>query len=215
MGTHGAAIVLHRGNRVAQARSDSGTSPERKAYTAPLPTKPGENTGNKYSPLAHLNDIEELGEEGLHEGSASDAGSSRSSRPRDFVPITAEILHLLDRLEPDKVKQATLMTEHIAGHRVLPTTEQELQDIFEKRARRAIEREQAAAESSRAAEERAQAEAAEQRRVNETVISDYAEQARDAALAAGKSQEEAAAAYHKAAVETRIVVEAATARTHQ
>jgi hypothetical protein len=202
-------------NRTVQARSDTGTSPERKAHSAPAPAVHGKKPSNRFSPLLNLRDIEEQESEGLYAGSTSEAGSSRSSRPRDFIPITAEILLLLDRLEPDKIKQAKYLSEHIAGHRALPTTEEELQAILDKRTRRAIEREQAAAESSRAAAERALAEAAEQRRVNETVISDYAEQARDAALAAGKSQEEEAAAYHKAAAETRTVVEAATARTHQ
>jgi len=111
-------IALHRlGATRAPPRSKGPTAPPRRPYMV-------EKTVNRYSPLANLKDIEELGDEGLHEGYASKAGSSRSSRPRDFVPITAEILHLLDRLEPDKVKQARLMTEHIAGHRVLPTTEQ-------------------------------------------------------------------------------------------
>jgi hypothetical protein len=164
--------------------------------------------------LADLSDVEDISEDKVHEGSISDVASSRSSRPREFIPITPEILLLLDRLEPDKVKQSRLLTEHIAGHRALPATEEELQTILEKRTRRALEREQAAAETSRAAAERAQKEF-EQRQVNETVIAEYSTAARDAALAAGKTPSEAAEIEARAAAETRKVVEAATARDKQ
>jgi hypothetical protein len=35
-------------------------------------------------------------------------------------PLTPEILHLLNKLEPDKDKQTRLLTEHLAGQRLLP-----------------------------------------------------------------------------------------------
>jgi hypothetical protein len=61
-----------------------------------------------------------LGEQGslnlssgiLGVGSTS-ASSSRGSRGREPIPLTPEILLLLDRLDPDKGKQARLLTEHL------------------------------------------------------------------------------------------------------
>ncbi len=212
----GAPAPGRRGPRQALAGSDGDTSPERKAQSAPAPVIPGKKqTANRFAPLADLSDRDEHSEDKIHEGSVSDAASSRSSRPRDFIPITPEILLLLDRLEPDKVKQSRLLTEHINGHRALPTTEEELQQLLEKRTRRALERERALTDAKRIAAEKALAEAEELRKVNELVISDYAAQAREAALNAGKTVEEADAAEAKAAAETRKVVEAATARDPQ
>jgi hypothetical protein len=54
-------------------------------------------------------------------GSASGANTTTSgsmgSRGRDLIPLTPEILHLLDRLEPDKGKQARPLTEYLTGQR--------------------------------------------------------------------------------------------------
>jgi len=46
-------------------------------------------------------------------GGSSSASSSRRSRGRELIPLTPEILHLLDTLEPDKGKKARLLTEHL------------------------------------------------------------------------------------------------------
>jgi hypothetical protein len=43
---------------------------------------------------------------------ASVGSGSRGSRGRDPIPLTPKILHFLDRLEPDKGKQAMMLTEH-------------------------------------------------------------------------------------------------------
>jgi hypothetical protein len=43
-------------------------------------------------------------------GASSAASSSKGSRGREPIPLTPEILLLLDRLEPDKGKQALLLT---------------------------------------------------------------------------------------------------------
>ena len=51
----------------------------------------------------------------------------------------------MDRLEPDKGKQARLITEHLAGQRTLPCTEQELQKLMQKKAEKEIKRQQASA----------------------------------------------------------------------
>jgi hypothetical protein len=40
----------------------------------------------------------------------------------------------LERLEPDKGKQARMIKEHMAGQRLIPSTKQELQIQLEKRA---------------------------------------------------------------------------------
>ena len=49
----------------------------------------------------------------LRGGSASAASSSRGIRGMDPIPVTPEILLLMDRLDPDKGKQARLLTEHL------------------------------------------------------------------------------------------------------
>jgi len=58
------------------------------------------------------------------------------SRGRDPIPLPPEILHLLDRLEPDKGKQARLLTDHLTGQQQLPSTEQELHQHLEKQAQK-------------------------------------------------------------------------------
>ena len=70
----------------------------------------------------------------LRGGSTSVASSSRGSIGREPIPLTPEILLLLDRLEPDKGKQARLLTEHLRGQRTLPCTEEELAILLEKKA---------------------------------------------------------------------------------
>ena len=50
--------------------------------------------------------------------------------------MTPEILAMLDRHEPGKVKQAELLTEHLAGHWVMPSTEEELQHHLERKTKR-------------------------------------------------------------------------------
>ncbi len=70
------------------------------------------------------------------------------NRGRDPIPLTPKILHLLDRLEPDKGKQARLLTDHLTGRRELPSTEQELHQQLEKRAQKEYMKQQAAAEAA-------------------------------------------------------------------
>jgi hypothetical protein len=54
------------------------------------------------------------------------------------IPLTPEILHLFDRLEPDKGRQERLLDDHFTGQRLLPSTEQELQTQLEKKAQRKL-----------------------------------------------------------------------------
>ena len=59
-------------------------------------------------------------------GSSRTHSSAKNSRGKEPIPLTPEILHLLDRLEPDEGKQARLLTEHLTGQMTLPSTEAEL-----------------------------------------------------------------------------------------
>ena len=74
-------------------------------------------------------------------GALGTHSSARNSRVRELIPLTPEILHLLDRLEPDKGKQARLLTD-------LTLEEAELQTHLERRAARDIKRQQVAAEAA-------------------------------------------------------------------
>jgi len=66
--------------------------------------------------------------------------SSRGSKLRDPITLTPEILAMLERHEPDKRKEAQLLTEHLAGQRVLPSAEEELQHYLERKAKRETNR---------------------------------------------------------------------------
>jgi hypothetical protein len=46
---------------------------------------------------------------------------------RDPVILTPEIMAMIDRHEPDKTKQAKLLTEHLAGQWIMSSTKEELQ----------------------------------------------------------------------------------------
>jgi hypothetical protein len=70
----------------------------------------------------------------------------KGSQKKEPIRLTPEILLILDRLEPDKGRQANLLTEHIAEKRVLPSTEEELLQQLEHKAKREFERQQAAEE---------------------------------------------------------------------
>ena len=117
------------------------------------------------------------------------ASSSRGSRGRDPIPLTSEIVQLLDRLELDKGKQARLLTEHLTRQRTLPSTEQELQKLLERKAKKEIKRQQAAVEAATntAAEEQMEAHEA-------ATTAHLAQHAMQAALAAGATHDEAIAA---------------------
>ena len=109
---------------------------------------------NMYATLMqHGSESGDQGSEALNSGiirggSASVASSSRGSRGRELSPLTPEILLLLDRLEPDKGKQARLLTEHHTGQRTVPCTEEELLILLERKAEREIKRQHAATETA-------------------------------------------------------------------
>ena len=98
---------------------------------------------------------------------------------------------LLDRLEPNKGKQARLLTKHLTGQRTLPITEQELQRLLERKAETEIKRQQAATEAA------ANRVAKEQMEAHEAAMTAHlAHQAMEAALAARATHDEAIAAGH-------------------
>ena len=155
--------------QIRQAQSEKlGTLP---TFTIPIRASSGPPTvrtsatklKNTYAPLEPLgNGTEGRDSERLSFSLVSGAsvGSGlRGSRGRDPIPLTPEIPFLLDRLEPDKGKQAKMLIEHLTGQRQLPATEQELHTQLENRAFKDIRKQQAAAEASaNTAAERAEME---------------------------------------------------------
>ena len=95
----------------------------------------------------------------------------------------------MDRLEPDKGKQARLHTEHLTCKRTLPNTERELQQLLERKSEKEIKRHHAATEAAanKAAKEQMEAHQA-------AMAAHLAQQAVAAALAAEATQDEAIAA---------------------
>ncbi len=92
-------------------------------------------------------DIDRLGF-GSIPGANTTTSGSIGNNGRDPIPLTPEILHLLDRVEPDKVKQARLLTYHLTGQRQLPLTEQALHQQLEKWAQKEYRKQQAAAKAA-------------------------------------------------------------------
>jgi len=82
------------------------------------------------------------------EEGTSVASSSKGSKGRNPIPLTPQILHLLDRLEHDKGKQARLLTEHLIGQRTLPTTEDKFQQHLKRKTTRLIKRQHAVAKAA-------------------------------------------------------------------
>ena len=111
---------------------------------------------------------------------------------------------MLDRHEPDKGKQAQLLTEHLAGQRVLPFTEEELQQHLEWKAKRESDRLLAAKEASAHMQEHARQAEAHRQAQNAGVVATFAKRAREAAIAAGATQEVAEAAATAAAADAEM-----------
>ena len=103
---------------------------------------------------------------------------------RDLISLTPEILVMLDRHEPDKTKHAKLLTKHLSGQRVLPSTKEELQLHLERKAKREAERHLAAAEAKAHRVAQAKHAKASQQAKTARVIATFAKRAKEAALAA-------------------------------
>ena len=172
-------------------REELGTLP---TFTIPIranngPPAVGTTTTklkNTYAPLEPLgNGTEGRDNERLSfslVSGASIGSRSRGGRGRDLIPLTPEVLHFLDRLEPDKGKQAKMLTKHSTGQRQLPATEHELHPQLEKRALKDHRKQQTAAKA-------AAYKAMESAEVETTIHSDallqqIADTSRSAALAA-------------------------------
>ncbi len=109
-------------------------------------TGAGVPLANRYEPIAEQSSgTHDRDRERLSFGSLSRAlgthSSARNNNGKEPIPQTPDILHLLDGLEPDKGKQAKLLTEHLTGQRSLPSTKKtELQTHLERRAARELKR---------------------------------------------------------------------------
>ncbi len=148
---------------------------------------------NRFEPLADQGSgTNDRDSEQLSFGSMSGASGTHSraknNRGRDPIPLTPEILHLLDKLEPDKGKQARLLTEHLTGQRTLPSTKAELQTHMERRAARELKRHQVSAKAA------AKAAADQDKADHEAALAAHVgQQAMATALTAGATNEEAIA----------------------
>ena len=122
---------------ILPVRSGGGTAPdnpnieEHQNRFAPL-RQQGANSGEQGSL--------DLSSRILRGGTSSTTSSSKGSRGKEPIPLTPKILHLLDRLEPDKGKQARLLTEHLTEQRTLPCTEHELHKLMERKANKEMKR---------------------------------------------------------------------------
>jgi len=125
---------------------------------------------------------------------------------RDPVTLTPELLAMLERHEPDKAKQAKLLTKHLSGQRTLPSTEEELQQHLERKAKREDDKLLAAAEAKAARQEKIKQAEASRHAQNATVIANFAQRAKDAAFAAGASAEDAEATRKAAAAEAETTI---------
>ena len=106
----------------------------------------------------------------------------------------------MDRLEPDKGKQARLLTDHMTGEWQLPSTEQELHQHLENQAQKEYKKQIAATEAAKnwAATQQAEAEMAA---LEAAMATHLAQTTRAAALAARATTEQADAEAAKAAAE--------------
>ena len=105
---------------------------------------------NMFQPLAEHNSRDsDIDRDKVGEGSFSDASSSKGSMKREPVLRTPEILLLLDKIEPNKGRQAKLLTDHLTGHRVLPSFEEELLQQMELKAKREVGRQHATEEKAK------------------------------------------------------------------
>jgi len=114
---------------------------------------------------------------------------------------------MLDMHELDKTKQAKLLTEHLAEQRILPSTEEELQQHLERKAKKETDRLLAAAEAEQHKQEQARLVATAQQAKNVAIVPTFVKRAREAALAAGATQEAAEAAATAAAADAETTFE--------
>jgi len=111
---------------------------------------------------------------------------------------------MLDMHELDKGKQTQLLMEHLAGQRVLPSTEGELQQHLERKAERETNRILAAEEAAAHRQEHANQAEAHWHALNAGVVATFPKRARESAIAAKATQEVAEAAATTTAVDAEM-----------
>ena len=126
---------------------------------------------------------------------------------RDPVILTPEIMSMLDIHEPDKTKQDKFLTEHLAGQRILLSTEEEPQPHLERKAKRELDKHIATREAEALKQDHARLAAASQQAQNTRVIATFAKRDREAAMAKAATPEigEASSIAVAAEAETAIV----------
>ena len=130
----------------------------------------------------------------------SEASSSRGSRGREPIPLTLEILHLLDKMKLDKGKQARLLTKHLTRQRLFPSKDQELHSQLEKLAHRKTRQQHESTKRTTNKEAAAQSES-DKAAHEETIVTHLANMAKETSIAARAIEEHAQATSHKAAEE--------------
>ena len=100
---------------------------------------------------------------------------------------------MLDRQEPDKSKQAKLLTEHLEGQRTLSCTRKEPQQHLARKTNREIERQLATPKAEAHKHDHAMHAMAAQHVKNAGVIVTFAKRARAVVLATGVAPEAAVA----------------------
>jgi len=114
---------------------------------------------------------------------------------RDPMTIPPEILAMLDKHEPDKTKQIMLLTEHLARQRTPSSSEEEMRQHLERKAK--CELASTKAEAPR--QEQARQAAASKKAQNIGVIATFTKRAKEAVIVAGATLEIAEAAATAAA----------------
>ena len=156
---------------------------------------------NMFQPLAEEHSEEGKDNDRVRKGSVSNASSSRGSRMSYQVTLTPEILAMMDRHEPDKTKQAKMLTEHLAGHKTLPSTEEELQEHLERKSKREANILLAAPNVESTRQEGAMQAEVTRRAQHANVIATFAKRAKDATIVTWATAEEAETTRHVAAAE--------------
>jgi hypothetical protein len=90
---------------------------------------------------------------------------------------------MLVKHEPGKAKHAKLLTEHLARHRIMAFTEEELQQHLERKAKRESKNQFASIEAEALRQEQVTQAAAAQHAHNTGIIATFAKRAKEAAIA--------------------------------
>ena len=107
----------------------------------------------------------------------------------------------MERLEPDKGRQAKLLTEHLTRHRALPSTDEELARILEQRAKEEAARRLATQEAAKLRTTTEPSVADPPEVVQACIVATFGRKATEATLAAGATMDHALEAEEKATTE--------------